>query len=136
MPHSTSWLPLLAFLLLVSAPVSSAEGTAGNSTLIKGSRICVCRCCYLGDCSPIKDGTFEADECSSCTNQECEQRFPGRCTCGTRFVLKGECYNRNAPFPKFTCILLLTLLGGLIVFGVSKNYIPILNSFNVRHFSY
>eukprot|EP01059_Diplonema_ambulator_P000137 TRINITY_DN10124_c0_g1_i1.p1 TRINITY_DN10124_c0_g1~~TRINITY_DN10124_c0_g1_i1.p1 ORF type:complete len:134 (+),score=10.22 TRINITY_DN10124_c0_g1_i1:47-448(+) len=127
-------LTLLVLLCLLGC--SSGEGS-------EYQMVCVCRCCYLGDCKPAQsNGTFPTDSCSACTKDRCSSRLGGRnatlgqeCD-GDKTFLKAECYNRNAFFPKLTCFVLIGLLMGLIIFGVAKNQVPALAAYSAKHFDY
>eukprot|EP01065_Artemidia_motanka_P033550 TRINITY_DN40548_c0_g1_i1.p2 TRINITY_DN40548_c0_g1~~TRINITY_DN40548_c0_g1_i1.p2 ORF type:complete len:131 (+),score=20.57 TRINITY_DN40548_c0_g1_i1:94-486(+) len=89
--------------------------------------VCVCSCCYLGNCVTIRNGTYRVSDCDSCTNQQCERNYQGICQ-ANRF-LYGHCFQRDATLPKVTCFLLLGLIGSLIVVGVLKNN-PVCASWN------
>ena len=37
-----------------------------------GSIVCLCRCCYLGDCTPLMNASWPVNTCTDCTNQMCQ----------------------------------------------------------------
>jgi len=50
--------------------------------------------------------------------------------------VKAECYSQHAPVIKFGILAFVSLIFAGIVFGFTKNYIPSLQEFNMRHFNY
>eukprot|EP00756_Hemistasia_phaeocysticola_P056745 Hpha_TRINITY_DN3326_c0_g1::TRINITY_DN3326_c0_g1_i1::g.172387::m.172387 len=111
-------------------------GMALGQQTPSASTVCVCRCCYLGDCTAIKggNGTHTVERCDMCTNEICSARYGS--LCGTNQGLMGECYDREALFPKLTCFLLIFIITGLIAFGIAKNHVPMFAAYNLRHFNY
>lgn len=54
---------VISFALIVTALViSGAEADV----------LCVCRCCYLGDCAPLANASWPMDDCSTCTVTQCK----------------------------------------------------------------
>jgi hypothetical protein len=35
--------------------------------------LCVCRCCYLGDCAPLENASWPMTDCSPCTITRCRE---------------------------------------------------------------
>ncbi|KAJ9468472.1 endochitinase [Diplonema papillatum] len=130
-----SWPVVVTALLLALA--------CGEVQAETHQMVCVCRCCYLGDCKAIANATAPLDTCTLCTKKKCMQLIAnstdeaaGGCLQTANTFVKAECYNRNAFFPKLTCFVLIGLLTGLVVFGVAKDHIPALAAYSAKHFNY
>lgn len=59
-------------LLLVLGFIIAA--VTAQSAYLDGAVVCSCRCCYMGDCVVLTNGTFTDKDCSTCTAVECQRR--------------------------------------------------------------
>ena len=57
-------LPALAATFLLAAHVASAAEV-----------LCVCRCCYLGDCAPLANTSWPMSDCGACTAVRCRSHL-------------------------------------------------------------
>lgn len=61
--RSTTIAAIVGFLVLASSAVHGAE--------VVSSIMCVCRCCYQGDCAPISNASWTVSSCSDCKTSLC-----------------------------------------------------------------
>jgi len=165
--HIILWCSVLIALL--------STGTHG------ASNVCICRCCYLGNCEPVNNATFFVQDCEECSTQRCleamnlegarrktaavleqveEEISEGekdedaidaciiislleRSSCGNdaskckvTTTFNAFCVDRNWAFGRFSSFVFIAVTGFLIVFGLFKDHIPALHSFNLRYFNY
>eukprot|EP00760_Papus_ankaliazontas_P009308 PhM_4_TR14010/c0_g1_i1/m.64200 len=176
---SCSFLFMSMFLLLitVSEAADSTGVTATPEVTSSGQMVCICRCCYLGDCVPVANSTFLVSSCDECKTQRClgamhlesarrktaaileevdsdigEQNAPDVCvvislleraTCGddvsqckVTTSFQAFCVNRNWGFGRYSNFAFMLSIGVFVVYGLFKDHIPALHSFNLRHFNY
>ncbi len=58
---------IVALLSLQCASAEEAGAVSDNNPIV-----CQCRCCYLGDCKPLKNATWFVSDCGACNLQLCQ----------------------------------------------------------------
>lgn len=66
---SHSWRSASGVVLLVAVMCLLLPSVAAESTT--SSIVCVCRCCYQGDCKALSNVSWKLDSCTSCTTSLC-----------------------------------------------------------------
>jgi hypothetical protein len=131
-------LKLLVCLLLTLAPVRAADDDTPSLT------VCVCSCCYLGDCVPIPNATHSVSDCTACKPQNCvaklqdfsrESRGRSACIvlanietvacgenpkCKKSTNIKATCVDRGEFFQRASCIIWMTCVAGLLAIAIKR----------------
>ena len=62
--------------LLVAALFVAVVGTATGNTVESTSTdsiVCICRCCYLGECAPLENASWPVSKCTDCSASRCKE---------------------------------------------------------------
>ena len=73
LPEAGIAISAISLLLSLFVTRPAVAGQATDPTMA-GAIICSCRCCYMGDCVVLTNGTFAGPDCSVCTANECKRR--------------------------------------------------------------
>lgn len=65
---------LSSFLLFYSIAVTVVISAAAPPAQA-GEVLCVCRCCYLGDCAPLANTSWLMNDCTECTAPRCRSHL-------------------------------------------------------------
>lgn len=58
---------LVLFLILFLALAEDAASTADDSI------VCICKCCYMGDCAPLANASWSVGSCGQCLTSRCNE---------------------------------------------------------------
>lgn len=58
----------ISFLAFVAAVVFASLAEHAQADIL-----CVCRCCYLGECAPLENASWPMSDCTPCTVERCRE---------------------------------------------------------------